>query len=272
VPLARGYVWLRLVHVVSFGGLAAFVVAVSALHGLHGALDPVDHTVSDYSLGSYGWLMRAAFGALGLGILATAESLRLTVEPSSGRRLGLLLLACTSIGVFLDAGYNTDRPRVPETFDGTVHGVGMLIICLSMPAATLVLGSGLMATSRAALRARCLLVLGAAQLVANLGFEMSPMDSRGLTERVAIAVSLATLFLLRSFAFSPGDRGATPGRSLTFGGMRSRRLVSVPPYRQPTGAGTTDEVGPTRWGSPATTQDRPRTRPPAAIPVRSPSQ
>lgn len=150
LPLARRPNWLLLSHVISFGGLAAFVVALLALHGLRGALNPVQHTVSEYSLGSYGWLMRVTFVALGLGVLATAVSLHLTPESSWWRRVGLLLLACTAIGLFLDAGYNTDHPRVPETVEGTVHGVGMLIICLTLPAATFVLGFDFTRTASAA--------------------------------------------------------------------------------------------------------------------------
>ncbi len=213
-PLAKRPNWLLLSHLISFGGLAAFVVALLALHGLRGALNPLQHTVSEYSLGSYGWLMRAAFVALGLGVLATAMSLHLMPESSSWRPVGLLLLACTAIGLFLDAGYNTDHPRVPETVDGTVHGVGMLIICLTLPAATFALGFDL-ARKTSAARVQLLRSLGVAELFAILGYKMSTIASRGLTERVAIAIAVATLVLLRSLAVSRTRGGVAPPPSLT---------------------------------------------------------
>jgi hypothetical protein len=181
-------------------------VAVLALHGLRGSLNPVDHTISDYSLGRYGWLMRAAFASLGTGVLGTAVILHLTSTPTLWRRMGLLLLTFTAVGLFLDSAYNTDHPHIAETADGTVHGVGMLIICLTLPAASFILGSDFLQDLFAAPRARWLQVLGLAQLIAILGFEMSPTTSRGLTERVAVALALATLFVLRSLARKP-DQG-----------------------------------------------------------------
>ena len=202
-PPASSPSTLRLIHRVSFSGLAIFAAAVLALHGLRTGLNPAEHTVSEYSLGSWGWLMRGAFGALGIGVLAIALSLQVTMERSSWRRLGLLLVVGTAIGLFLDAGYNTDHPRVAETPAGTVHGFGMLLICITLPAAAFVLGLGLIRGSRLAIRARWVLVLGAADLVSILGFEMSPTTSRGLTERLAVAFAVATLALLRSLALSP---------------------------------------------------------------------
>jgi hypothetical protein len=193
---------LRFSYRLSLAGLATFVAIVLAFHGLRDDLNPAEHTVSEYSLGAYGWLMRAAFAALGCGVLATAVSLRLRFEPSARWRVGFLLLALAAIGLFLDAGYNTDHPRVPETPDGTVHGVGMLIVCLTLPAAAFVLGSALAQNSRAT-RARWLTLLGAGQLVAILGFEVSPTAARGLIERIAIALAVSALALLQSASRSP---------------------------------------------------------------------
>jgi hypothetical protein len=194
--------WLRIVHVAGWLGIATFVVVVMAFHGLRGDLNPAEHTVSEYSLGRYGWLMRAAFGALGLGALATAVGLRFRFEPSGWRQLGNLALAATAIGLFLDSGFNTDHLRVRETFDGTLHGDGMLIICLTLPAVAFTLGRDVVHSS-SSIRARWLLALGPAQLVAILGFEVSPIAYRGLAERLAITLGVATLALSQSFAVSP---------------------------------------------------------------------
>ena len=57
--LAQRSDWIGLIRFVSVTGLAVFVVAVVALHGLRGDLNPAEHTISHYSLGDYGWLMRA---------------------------------------------------------------------------------------------------------------------------------------------------------------------------------------------------------------------
>jgi hypothetical protein len=204
-PLVRPSGSIRFIHLVSFGGISTFVVAVLVLHGLRGSVDPVDHTISDYSLGHYGWLMRAGFAALGIGILGTAVSLHLTSTANAWRRPGLLLLTFTAVGLFLDAGYNTDHPGVRETVDGSVHGVGLLIICLTLPAASFLLAAEFLRHPPRAARARLLQILSVAQLMAIIGFETSPTSSRGLTERVAVALALLALLVLRSLAKSRHD-------------------------------------------------------------------
>lgn len=206
-PLVTRSTAIGFVHLVSFGGISAFVVVVLTLHGLQGSMNPVDHTISDYSLGRYGWLMRAGFAALGSGVLGTAVSLHLTSTTNSWRRAGLLLLTFTAVGLFLDSGYNTDHPGVRETTDGTVHGVGMLIICLTLPAAGFILASEVLQLPSMAPRARLLQILSVAQVIAMIGFKMSSTASRGLTERVAVTIALATLLVLRSLAVTIDDGG-----------------------------------------------------------------
>jgi hypothetical protein len=198
-------------ELVGIAGLTVFVAAVVALHALRGDLNPAQHTISEYSLGSYGWLMRTAFAALGIGVLATAASLGPRIDSSWCSRLGRLLLVGTAAGLFLDAAYNTDHPRVRETADGTVHGVGMLIICLTLPLASFLLASALLRTP-ARWRATWLRVLAAGQVVAILGFERSPVAWRGVTERIAVALAVAALALLQSLRPGRAGEGASLGR------------------------------------------------------------
>ena len=127
--------------------------------------------------------------------------------------MGLLLLACTATGLFLDAGYNTDHPRVLETADGTVHGVGMLIVCLTLPAATFLVG--LERIPLFSSQARWLQALAAAQMIGILCFEMSPVAYRGLTEWMTI-VAMVTLALLQSVARTLTDPSIDPRRSPGF--------------------------------------------------------
>ena len=190
--------WIRPSRLVGVAGLSGFVLAILVLHGLRPNLDPAQHTISEYALGSYGWLMRAAFFALGVGTLATVVFLRAILEPSPWRSAGLVVLAGMAIGLFLDGIYNTDRLRVPATFDGTIHGIGTWILALTLPGAALILGFQLARTSIWRLKARTLQALGAAQLAAIVVFEMSPDSHRGTAERLVTVLAVATLALLHS--------------------------------------------------------------------------
>jgi hypothetical protein len=183
---------------VGVAGILAFVVAVLALHAIRADLNPAEHTISEYSLGSYGWLMRAAFVAWGVGTLATAGLLYLRRGPSGAwRHVAALVLAAVAIGAFLDAGFNTDRLRVPETADGTVHGIGTAILVLALPVAAFVVGSDFVRNPSLAPKARVLLILGAAQVGAFVLFEQSPMTVRGWAERLVTVLAIATLGLMQ---------------------------------------------------------------------------
>ena len=191
-------VWLGRVHLLSVVGLSAFVVAILVLHGVRADLNPAEHTISEYSLGSYGWLMRAAFSALAVGALATAASFFLSRGPSGKWQLvGPLLLVGTAVGSFLDAAFNTDQLGVAETVHGTVHGVGTAVFVFALPAAAFVFGSDFVRNSTSTLTARLVLVVAAAQLGAIFLFEMSPMTTRGWAERLGTVLAVVSLGLLQ---------------------------------------------------------------------------
>jgi hypothetical protein len=199
--------WLRLCQAVSFAGLCAFVLAVVALHGIRANLDPAEHTISEYSLGSYGWLMRAAFLALGVGTLVTGLSLRLSCGPSRRRLIGLFMLGGAAIGLLLDAGFNTDRLGVPETFDGAIHGVATLVLALALPGAAFVFGFDFVRHSNWRPIGTWLFILGTAQLGAVVVFEMSPTTVRGWSERLVAVCAVLTLGLLHNLSHtSAGSR------------------------------------------------------------------
>jgi hypothetical protein len=192
--------WLACLQLLSFAGLSVFVVATLTLHGLQTNLNPAEHTISEYSLGSYGWLMRTAFLALGVGTLTTAASLRIRWGSSGWRRIGLLMLAATAIGLFLDARFNTDHLRVAETFDGSIHAVGTWILTLALPGAACVFGSDFVRHSISTRKARLLLILAAAQLGAVVLFQVSPVTLRGWAERLVAVLAVATLGCLQTLS------------------------------------------------------------------------
>ena len=213
---------LRSLDFVSCAGITVFVAAIVAFHGLRADLNPAEHTISEYSLGSYGLLMRAAFLALGVGTLATAASLRLSFAPSGWRRIGLLLLAGMAIGLFLDAGFNTDHFRVPETVDGTIHGVGTWMQALALPTAAFVFGLDFLRHSISTLKARSLLILGASQLGSIVLFELSPTTTRGWSERLVTVVAVATLGSLQVLSRANAEAGRPTTALTNFGAHELR--------------------------------------------------
>ena len=84
-------IWRSRLRIASAVGLVSFFGAVLVLEGIRANLNPGDHTISDYSLGSFGWLIRVAFVTLGFGVLATALSLRLAFQASNSAAGGVAL-------------------------------------------------------------------------------------------------------------------------------------------------------------------------------------
>jgi hypothetical protein len=199
---------LRLLDAVSLAGLTTFVTAILALHGLRPDFNPAEHTISEYSLGSYGWLMRAAFCALGFAALATAVRLRLRFEPKGWPRAGRFLLGGMAVGLFLDAAFNTDRLHVPETVNGAVHSVGTWTLALTLPAAAFILGSHYRRMEHWISTARWLQLLSGAQIVAIVAFEISPNVYRGLAERMVTLLAVATMAVLHHLASARIDAWA----------------------------------------------------------------
>ena len=117
------------------------------------------------------------------------------------------MLAGTAVGLFLDAGFNTDHLRVPETVDGAIHSVGTWILGLALPGAAFVFGSDFVRNSIWTPRARLLLFLGAAQLGTIVLFEMSPTTLRGWAERLVTVLVVATLGLLQVLSRTNAQTG-----------------------------------------------------------------
>ena len=69
---ARQVAWLAFIAI---GGIIYFFVVVIILHFLRPEYNPVNHAVSNYAVGPYGYLMTFAFYALALSLLALAFGL-----------------------------------------------------------------------------------------------------------------------------------------------------------------------------------------------------
>lgn len=101
--------------------------------------------ISEYELGSYGWMMRLAFFSMGLGCLATLVAVWPYVQTTVGR-IGLVSLAVAGIigsgaGVFI-----TDPITAPAnavTLSGDLHTLCGLIFILGFPITVTLIGHGL---------------------------------------------------------------------------------------------------------------------------------
>ena len=128
-PALRHWSQTRMAARLAAGGTGTFVLLLAILHLLRPDLDPTWRVISEYELGPYGFLMRAAFLALGLG----AASLTAAAFPnarSGGGYLGLALLALSAIGMGLAGLFVTDpltAAPADRTSSGRLHELGAML-------------------------------------------------------------------------------------------------------------------------------------------------
>lgn len=103
----------------AFAASAAFVLLLAALHVLKPDLDPSWRFISEYELGDYGWVMRAAFFCLALSCFSLGVALFSQVRSIAGY-LGLALLLLSAAGMTIAGIYVPDRVN-------KLHEVGAML-------------------------------------------------------------------------------------------------------------------------------------------------
>lgn len=126
---------------------AIFLTLLAVLHFLKPEFDPSWHMISEYEIGRYGWMMRAAFFSWGCSVLALLTALWPVLRKFAGgiARLwmGLIVLSLFGAGIFVtneitDTTINTAN---------TLHSLFGAFVILTFPiVSTLV--SGILARNK----------------------------------------------------------------------------------------------------------------------------
>ena len=131
--------------------IACFAYAVLVLllmHVLRPDYTPVDHMISDYAVGPYGWIMTTAWLGMSCGCLMLMLGLFRSGPTSIIARLGTLLLGVASIGLLVTAIFPTDLQGAPLTRSGNIHNMSFLVNVGSIFLATVLLAAGFGSDSR----------------------------------------------------------------------------------------------------------------------------
>ena len=115
---------------------------IAILHVVKPELDPSWRTVSEYAIGSSGWLMTACFLAQSLGCAALFIAIRPLTRNWIGH-LGLLFLLAAAVGPAMAAIFPTDlitADPAQASSAGRMHVVAGIIGIPSLPIAALLLG------------------------------------------------------------------------------------------------------------------------------------
>lgn len=107
---------------VAIGAIVTYQLLLVALIFLRPDLDPSWHTISEWAIGRYGWLMSIAFFISAVSYGALLLALQSHLHGRLGR-VGLVLLALCVIGATGVSFFTTDRMplRPPLSTRGTLH-------------------------------------------------------------------------------------------------------------------------------------------------------
>jgi len=104
-------------------GAIGFITLLLILHFVNTSVNPNWQPISEYALGTAGWLMKVAFFLLGISFLTLGVYIIQNL-PKTSSKIGGVLLIVASLGNFLASIFNTDPvSTLPEqiTMKGQIH-------------------------------------------------------------------------------------------------------------------------------------------------------
>lgn len=118
---------------ISFAASSASLVLLAALHVLSPEFDPSKRMVSEYALGSFGWVLSLMFLAWALSCVALFVAIKSQVRTTGGR-IGLGLLLLSALGMAMAAFFDVNH---------NLHGVAALIGMPNLPIAAVLISVSL---------------------------------------------------------------------------------------------------------------------------------
>ena len=158
---------------IAIGATISFQVLSAVLIFLRPDLDPNWHTLSEWAIGPFGWLMSVAFlmSALSYGSLAVAARphARGVIAKAGLTLLVLCAIGTTAVGLFTTDPLDTPQNALSTT--GTIHMIGASGALMLLPVAALLLNIGIARNiARSNSARRRLMWLAGLPLLAFIGF------------------------------------------------------------------------------------------------------
>ena len=199
IPMIRQESILEWLSLIAIGGIVYFVVAIIILHFLRPEYNPINHAVSNYAVGPYGYLMTAAFYTLALSVFALALGLARSMVLTNQARVALLLLNIASVGMIVMGIFPGDVHALhpPATVTGVIHWTAAGASFASIMIAAFILSRCFKTDERWQAFQRSTLVLAMAMVAALLVYgALALVGWIGVGQRIYFAVSLMWLLFV----------------------------------------------------------------------------
>jgi hypothetical protein len=200
---------IPLLALVTMVGIAYFVVGVGVLHFLRPDYNPVNHAVSNYAVGPFGYLMTSAFFVLALSVMTLAASLFFSIALSNASQVAILLLCLSSCGIVVMAIFPGDAHALhpPVTTTGVIHWAAAAFSFLCIMVAAFLLASSFKTDERFQRFQQLCLELAMAMVGALLLYGVLALVGWvGIGQRIYLIISLLWLFLLAMWIWTSSRR------------------------------------------------------------------
>lgn len=188
----------------AIGAIITYQVLLASLIFLRPDLDPYWHTISEWAIGPYGWMMSAAFLTAAIAYGALVAAIRREVKGVIGKTgLGILMI-CTIglIGVGLFTTDPLDTPPGAMTTIGILHLISGASQLMLLPFAALLINLNLARRNPAFAASRRILIataglplLGLAGFIIHLIVYIIPLGETAYGPGVPIGWPPRFLFL-----------------------------------------------------------------------------
>lgn len=197
-----------MLSLLAIGGIAYFVVAVIVLHFLRPEYNPINHAVSNYAVGSFGYLMLSAFYVLALSLFDLALSLYFSITLHTNlSRTAIFLLFVAACGMVVMGIFPGDVHALhpPATITGIVHWTAASVSFLSIMIVAFLLPGSFKKDKRFQRFQRLCFILALAMVGALLLYGILALVGWiGIGQRIYLAVCLLWLILLAEWTMPCG--------------------------------------------------------------------
>ncbi|GAA4470581.1 hypothetical protein GCM10023189_59430 [Nibrella saemangeumensis] len=185
---------IRLLTLLSGVGTLTFTGAVLLLHLISPEFDPTIRFISEYGVGSFGYLLTAGFLALGAGSLLLVLAL-FRLENAGGLvwKAGIALLTIWGVSVMLDGIFPIDEGVEPVTSSGQIHLMAAMVAFLALMAASLLLSLRFQKMPLLRWMATTALVIVAIIFISFIVSMVLDTVLQGLTQRIFVLACVAWL-------------------------------------------------------------------------------
>lgn len=121
---------IPLLSSIALAGICLFIILVLVLHFLPTGYDPVSRPTSEYAVGSYGFLMTAAFLCMSIACFALLAGLYNGMAKLP--KVGLVLFGIWAVGVLIAMIFPISPEGMPATTSGKIHQTNGPIVFLSL--------------------------------------------------------------------------------------------------------------------------------------------